>query len=210
MQQWWQKKLSIFIGIGGALILMLQSVIAALVWPVYDILRDPLTILTASDAPYRAGFVTLQLVAMTMILLSLWAILQQYKNRHQDMLAKRLQELGVVFGIYIGVTVVMPRTMAHIALQTGLTLNGLIDAVYVSIIIVLLYLYSQAAFADDQLSLGNAILLLAILFGLFHMLEFGVELLGWPLRGFFDVLAMDTLAAAFAFICWYYARKTAI
>lgn len=210
MQKWWQKKFSVFLGVGGALILILESTIGSVFWPVYDMFRDPLAMLTAKDAPYRGAFVSLQVVATVMILLSLWAIYQQYKSRRQDVLANRLQEVAITFGACMGLSLVSVDTMAYIAFENGLTVSAIIDVVYISVTIFTLYRYSQAAFKDEQISLGNAVLLLAILFGLFHSLMFTMGIIGWPLRGFFDVLAMDTLAAGFGFICWYHARKTAI
>lgn len=210
MQQWWQKKFSVFLGIGGAVILILESTIGSIVWPVYDMFRHPLAMLTAKDAPYRGAFVSLQMVATAMILLSLWAIYQQYRSRRQDDLAKRIQEVVVTFGMCMGLSLVSVDTMAYIAIENGLTVSAVIDVVYISVTIFTLYRYSQAAIKDEKISLGNAVLLLAILFGLFHCLMFIMGIIGWPLRGFFDVLAMDTLAAAFGFICWYHARKTSI
>lgn len=210
MQAWWQKKLSIFAGIGGALILMMQSMVATFIWPLYDITRDPLAVLTASDAPYRMAFVTLQIVAAGLILFSLVAVYQQYKSRRLDDIATKLQQVAVAFVIYVGLSLGVPSQMATVAFETGLTAGNVMNTLYVSLIIVTLWRYSQAAFSDSQMSLGNAVQLLAILFGLFHVMVMGVSIIGWPLRGFFDVLALDTLAAAFGFIFWYHGRKTAV
>lgn len=210
MQAWWQKKFSLFLGLGGAIVVILQGTIASLFWPVYNMFRDPVAMLTAKDAPYRGVFVTLQLVTAVMVLISLWAIYRQYKSRRQEELAQRLQELAIAFGVYVGLSLFNPDDMAYIAFQNGLTVSAIIDVVYISVLIFTMYRFSQAAMTYGQTSLGNAMLLMAILFGLFHTLMFTVSVIGWPLRGFFDVLAMDTLAAAFGFMSWYHGRKTAI
>lgn len=210
MQIWWQKKFSIFLGIGGALLLIMQSTIASVFWPVYDIFRDPVAMLTAENAPYRGAFTTLQLVATAMIAISMWAIYQQYKSRRRTNLAKRLQEAAMVFSICMALSLLNPDDMAYIAFQNGLTASAVVDFVYISVTMFALYGFSKAAFEDEQISLGNTVLLMTILFALFHALVFTMGIIGWPLRGFFDVLAMDTLAATFGFIAWYHARKTAI
>jgi len=210
MQQWWQKKLSLFAGIGGAFILIQQSILAGIIWPVYTVLSDPLAILTASDAPYRGVFITLQLVAMALMLISLVAIIMQYRARRNSTFENALVRVLIAFSVYMGLIMVTQQSMATVALKPGFTLLHVIDAVAIAFVIYTLWNYSQIAFNDDQISLGNAVQLLAILFGLFHFLEFGVGMLGLPLRGFFDVLALDSFAAAIGFICWYYGRKTAI
>lgn len=210
MQEWWQKKISLFAGLGGAFILIQQSVLAGVMWPLYDVLRDPLAMLTANDAPFRGVFIGLQLIAILLILISLLAIQQQYRMRRKETLEKAIKGVAMALIIYFGVSMAVPQEMATIALETGLTVTHVVSAISILIVGAALWQFSQAAFADEQTSLGNAVLLLTILFVLFHVLVSFVTLIGWPLRGFLDVLALDTLAAAYGFICWYYGRNTAI
>lgn len=210
MQEWWQKKISLFAGIGGAFVLIQQSVLAGIMWPVYDVLRDPIAMLTANDAPFRGVFIGLQLIAVVLLLISLVAIRQQYRMRRKDELEKAIKGIAMALIIYFGISIAVPQEMATIALETGFTIPHIVNGISIMIVSVALWQFSQAAFSDEQPSLGNAVLLLAILFILFHALVSFVTLIGWPLRGFLDVLALDTLAGAYGFVCWYYGRKTAI
>ena len=83
------------------------------------------------------------------------------------------------------------------------------DVVFGGLVIVLIWSLWRVAIASvhrEMDSLANGLKLLTILFGLFHVLQFIVPLLGWPLAGFFDVLALDVLAAGFGLMSWYFMR----
>lgn len=207
MQQWWQQKFVLGAGVIGAIILMLESVIATLVWPTYKLAKYPLAVLTAPDAMYASGFHVLELVAGLLILVTLVAVWRFARYEQDKPLAAAMQQLLNVWLAAVILQLVRPlNSLTEAVLARGVIVR---DVVFGGLVIVLIWSLWRVAIASahrEMESLANGLKLLTILFGLFHVLQFIVPLLGWPLAGFFDVLALDVLAAGFGLMSWYFMR----
>ncbi|MDK9677116.1 hypothetical protein QG569_01825 [Weissella cibaria] len=207
MQQWWQRKFVLGAGLIGAIILMLESVIATFVWPTYKLAKYPLAVLTAPDAMYASGFHGLELVAGLLILLTLVAVWRFSRYEQDKTLSAAMQQLVIVWLAAVILQLVWPlNSITEAVLARGVIVR---DVVFGGLVIVLIWSLWRVAIASvrrEMDSLANGLKLLTILFGLFHVLQFVVPLLGWPLVGFFDVLALDVLAAGFGLMSWYFMR----
>lgn len=207
MQTWWDKKLVLMLGLVGALLLMGQSVLGTLVWPVYNAATYPLAVLMANYSPYRLSFMVLNGLAAFLLLLSLGAILKEYHRQQQAELMKSIERVMLAVGLWMGFQLVWPLTKPAAAIMGGEPIRNGFAAVIILWLMVSLYRYSLALRPVGATSLANVLFLMGILFLVFHGMTFGMQLIGWPLQGFFDVLANDCLAAGLGFADWYYLQQ---
>ncbi len=207
MQTEWQKKLMMLLGILGAGLVIGQSVLATLVWPVYNVATYPLAVLTANGSPYQLSFMLLNGVAALLILLSLFTILNNYRHAKQEKLSKALQGLIMALVLWLGLQLLWPLSNPAMATMGGTPIRNGVVSIGIILVAYALYHYSQPLRKQGDSSLANVLLVFSILFVLFHVLAYIMQVIGWPLQGFFDVLATDSLAAGLGFIGWYYWQR---
>ena len=207
MQTEWQKKLMMLLGILGAGLVIGQSVLATLVWPVYNVATYPLAVLTANGSPYQLSFMLLNGVAALLILLSLFTILTNYRHAKQEKLSKALQGLIMALVLWLGLQLLWPLSNPAMATMGGTPIRNGVVSIGIILVAYALYHYSQPLRKQGDSSLANVLLVFSILFVLFHVLAYIMQVIGWPLQGFFDVLATDSLAAGLGFIGWYYWQR---
>ncbi|KRN33402.1 hypothetical protein [Weissella halotolerans] len=207
MQTEWQKKLMMLLGILGAGLVIGQSVLATLVWPVYNVATYPLAVLTANGSPYQLSFMLLNGVAALLILLSLFTILNNYRHAKQEKLSKALQGLIMALVLWLGLQLLWPLSNPAMATMGGTPIRNGVVSIGIILVAYALYHYSQPLRKQGDSSLANVLLVFSILFVLFHVLAYIMQVIGWSLQGFFDVLATDSLAAGLGFIGWYYWQR---
>lgn len=206
-QQWWQNKIILALGSLGAVIFILESVVATLIWPTYQMGQQPLAILTASDALYATGFKGVELIAGLVITVTLVAIWCYARYEKQSQFVMALQQLLLVWLVQVVLWFVWPLdSIAQATLSQGITPRDVVFGLATGLLTITIWRAGTAAGTFNMLSLTNGLHLFAILLLMFHVLEFMVPLFGWPLAGFFDVLAMDILAGTMGLLSWYFMR----
>ena len=206
-QQWWQHKIILALGVLGAVIFILESVIATLIWPTYQMGQQPLAILTASDALYATGFKGMELVAGLITAVTVTAIWRYARYEEQTKFVAALQQFLLVWVVQVLLWFVWPLdSMTQAVIQQGVTPRDIVFGLAIVLLAVTIWRVGTTASAYQMISLTNGLHLFAILFVMFHILAFVIPWLGWPLAGFFDVLARDVLAGSLGLLSWYFMR----
>jgi len=207
-QQWWQHKIFFGLGIVGALTYFLESIVGVLVWPAYQPLAYPIAILAAQDAPHRVGFLIAQVVAGIMIAIALAAIWSYHQFQHERRMAQGSLAMLFSFIMWVLVNNVWPNfTMVNYVVPENFPAKNIVMAVIIVGLAAAMLYYAKQIQKLNWWSLSNVLTVLALLFVIFSVLEFGMQLLNWPLRGFFDILATDSLALGLGFSSWYFMRQ---
>lgn len=207
-QQWWQRKLFFGLGIVGAITFVLESVIGSLMWPAYQSLAHPIALLTAQGAPFRGGFLVMQVLASLAVTVALVAIYAYHRYQRERKMMQASAGMIFSWSAWLIVTNFWPNArMADYVLAESISGKSIVLALILLALAGMMYWYAQAVMTIDWISLRNVLTVVSILIVLFAALEFGMYLINWPLRGFFDILTLDTMALGMGFLSWYFMRQ---
>ena len=206
MQPWWQKKITVGAGMVGSLLLILQSVLGTIVWPTYKISQFPLAMLTARGTSYEYAFKTLQLVAGSLVLVTLIALIKYAVATEKAMFNRDLKLLAIIWLLWLLVQFLWPITLDVAITTTPVSMRDVVSGLLIIVMALALIQLGRSARKDNFETLRNALTLLGILYVLFNFIAYVVTVIGWPIYGFLDVIANDILAVAMGFLSWYFMR----
>ncbi|MBM7617045.1 hypothetical protein JOC36_000594 [Weissella uvarum] len=207
-QQWWQHKLFFGLGLVGALTYVLESILGVLLWPAYQPMAYPLAILTAQGAPYRGGFLVAQVLAGLLIVIALLAVYSYHRFQSERMMTRWSGAMLLAWVTWLLVVNFWPNAkMAAYVLPTGMTVKDGVLGILIIVLAGTILGYANEVTKLTWWSLRNVLTVMALLFVLFNFLEFGMQMINWPFRGFFDILALDAIALGFGFLSWYFMRQ---